>query len=208
MCARLDIRTERLALSLVAVIPDPRAARSLRFSPSEGENGRRISSVNLAHTASRQGSPPYNVIAALRHLRHSLAALAALTCGTCGTHTRHLRHSHAALAALTYAAVRRLRHSHAALAALTCDTHMRHLRHSRLTITCDTCGTHMRHLRHSHATLAALTSHMLHLRHSFWHSSSTIKVTALALRNLTYGTQIAVTLTRGTHICSCTPRAP
>ena len=144
----------------------------------------------------QNSSPPYNVIAALRHLRHSLAALAALTCGTCGTHMRHLRHSHAA--------VRRLRHSHAALAALTCDTHMRHLRHSRLT--CDTCGTHMRHSRHSHATLAALTSHMLHLRHSFWHSSSTIKVTALALRNLTCGTQIAVT--RGTHICSCTPRAP
>ena len=128
----------------------------------------------------------------MRHLRHSHAALAALTCGSAAlVHlTRCLRtlrarllrsHSVAARGAREgpWSGQRRLRHSHAALAALTCDTHMRHL-------------------RHSHATLAAaLTSHMLHLRHSFWHSSSTIKVTALALRNLTCGTQIAVT--RGTH---------
>ena len=35
------------------MIPDPRAARSLRFSPSEGENGRRISSVKAARAAAR-----------------------------------------------------------------------------------------------------------------------------------------------------------
>ena len=38
------VRTARALTEVVAVIPDPRVARSLRFSPSE--DGRRISSVN------------------------------------------------------------------------------------------------------------------------------------------------------------------